>query len=332
MNTTDKPEQFNMNSEYKIVPFKQDYLKAAVALFTQIYRDEKDRSPLLPSRVINEPEWIPEMLKPLASNPGVAVLQDNRLIGYMITGFLFPFKGQNAVQVPVFCHGSVAQDKRKLYQRMYMELAGEWARKGRHLHIIGHFAHDAILQEILYQLGFGAFLAERLRDLSAVNENNAIEIIEEKDYRKLVECQIEHMQYYPNSPIFISKIDEINNAGPDLESHLKNGDGFLVYYEGNNPCAYFIVGESTVRGEGFLLQKTSTAQLKSAYIQPRLRGKGIGKALLQKAIEWSRQHGYQRLFVEHETANYFGGNFWKKYFSPYLYFSLRYIDNTIDYQ
>jgi GNAT superfamily N-acetyltransferase len=319
-----------MKNQYNIEPFTPKYLEPAVELFIRNYRDERANNPLLPSRASDEPEWILEILKPLVANPGVAVLQDNQLNGYMITGFFFPFKGQNAVLVPVFCHGSVTQDRQELYQRMYMELAGEWARKGKHLHIINHFAHDSILQETLFQLGFGAFVTERLRDLTPVKNINSVKISEETDYRKLVDIQIEHMQYYPNSPIFISKKDKIRNAGPDLESHLKNGDVFLVYYEGSSPGAYFIVGDSTTGKEGFLLQKTGTVQIKSAYAQPHLQGKGIGKAMLQAAVEWAQQHGYRRLMVEHETANYYGGNFWRKHFHPYLYFSLRYIENTVN--
>jgi GNAT superfamily N-acetyltransferase len=90
-----------------------------------------------------------------------------------------------------------------------------------------------------------------------------------------------------------------------------------------------IVGNSTIDGEGFLLQNTNTAQIKSAYARPDIRRKGIGKALLQRGIAWSQAHGYERIFVEHETANFSGSIFWQKYFNPYLYFSMRYIDNTI---
>ena len=318
--------------QYDVVPFVQSYLEAAVNLFLDSYRDEQAKNPLLPSRAINEPEWILNSLKSLAGNDGVAILQKDRLIAYMVTGFMFPFKGQNAVLVPVFCHGSVAQDRQKLYQRMYMHVADEWAKNSRHIHIISHFAHDFVLQETLYQIGFGAFLVERIRDFSAIGENNRVEITEEKDFRKLVEIHEEHMQYYPDSPIFISKESEIKTAGTDLESHSKNGDVFLVYCERSKPCAYFIVDGLTEGDEGFLLKKTNTAQIKAAYVRSHLRGKGIGTALLQRSIEWAQKNSYKRLLVEHETANYYGGNFWRKYFNPYLYFSLRYIDNTIDYQ
>ena len=198
-----------------------------------------------------------------------------------------------------------------------------------HLQMIGHFAHDAILQETLYQLGFGAILAERLRDCSALNQPHEVIIQEEKDASKLLQIQIEHNDYYAKAPIFILKPTSPHEVLDELEAHAREGDVFFVYYEQEKPCAYMIVGNSTIDGEGFLLQNTNTAQIKSAYARPDIRRKGIGKALLQRVIEWSQAHSYERIFVEHETANFSGSIFWKKHFNPYIYFSMRYIDNTI---
>ena len=317
--------------QYKIVPFTQDYLEPAVNLFFNNYRDEREKNPLLPLRAINEPEWILNSLKSFLDNPGLAVLKNDQVISYMVAGFLFPFKGQNAVLVPEYCHGSVLTDRKELYQRMYMYLADEWAKNRRHLHIVGHFAHDFVLRETLYQLGFGAILAEQIRDFSEVNGLPEVDIVEEKDFEKLIDIDTEHLRYYSNAPIFIWKDTDRKAIISGLESHTNNGDVFFIYYEQDKPCAYITVGTSTIGAEGFLLQNTNTAQIKSAYAQPHLRGKGIGKALLQRAVQWSWEHGYERLFIEHETANYYGGNFWCKHFSPYVYFSLRYIDNTINY-
>ena len=314
---------------YKLIPFSQEHVQEAGQLFTQSYQREQLHSPLLPSRVMDEPSWIHAMLQSKLANPGIAVLERGRLLSYMISGGQFPWKGQQAVMVHEYCHAAVADGKQALYQNMYQALAQEWVNRHAHLHLIGHFAHDDILQETLYQFGFGALVAERLCDASAIDPRHDYVVKEEQDISKLVDLHIEHTRYYPQSPIFLSRFADRPSALADLESHVQNGDVFFVSYEQNEPRAYMIVGESTVGGEGFLLQKTHTAQVKSAYARPGMRSKGVGKALLQRAIQWSHQQGYERVFVEHESANFTGGRFWGKYFTPYLYFSMRYVDNQL---
>ncbi len=314
---------------HTLVPFTQDHIEPARDLFLESYSRESKHSPLLPSRIFDEPEWLLEELEELIGNPGVAIIHKNQLIAYMLTELQFSFKGQDAVVVSEYCHAAIMMNKSELYKRMYLHLAQEWANSHRHVHAIGHFANDTILQETLYQLGFGAILAEQLRDLSLIDDAPDATIIEEQDVERLVSLHIEHNAYYKASPIFILKSTNKDEVASELESHVQDGDVFLVYYEANEPCAYMIVGTSAIDEEGFLLQDTNTAQIKVAYARPHIRGKGVGKALLQNVIEWSQQHGYERVFVEHETANFSGGNFWRNHFTPYMFFSMRYIDNRI---
>jgi GNAT superfamily N-acetyltransferase len=315
---------------FTLVPFTQKHLEPAVELFIENYTYEQEHSPLLPSRVIDEPAWIQGVLQSKLANPGVVVVEQNRILAYMVTGDRFLWKGQQAAIVLEYCHSAIVTKKRELYQRMYMYLAQEWANQHIHLHLMRHFAHDTILQETLYHLGFGAILAERLRDCSAVDKRQDLAIRVEQDVSKLITIQTEHNQYYPKAPIFILKPTEKQEVLAELEAHAEQGDVFFAYYEQDEPCAYMIVGTSTIGEEGFLLEQTNTAQIKSAFARPEIRGKGIGTALLQRAIEWSQQQGYKRVFVEHETANVYGGNFWCNYFNPYIYTSMRYIDATLD--
>jgi len=318
-----------MRSRYDVVQFTQNHLEPAVKLFVEGYRKERDSSPLLPSRVIDEPECIHSSLNSLVANPGIALLHRGQLVAFMLTGFQFPFKGQKAVLVPEYCHASILSDREELYQIMYMRLAGEWIESHIHLHLIAHFAHDTTLQASLYRLGFGAIVAEELRDFSEVQDVREVDIVEEAEVGRLLDIDIESSHYYRGAPIFILKSTGRSEHLTALESAARQGDTFFVYYEHNEPCAYLSVGESVTEEEGFLLRGTNTAQIKSAYARQHVRRTGIGKALLQSAIDWSKEHGYERLFVEHETANYFGGNFWSQYFTPYLYASMRYIDNAI---
>ena len=320
-----------MGSRYQTEPFTADHLKSAIDLFVDDYRRERKASPLLPSSTTDSKERLCDSIKPLLANPGVAVLQDARVVAFMLTGYRFPFKGQQAILVSEYCHASVPRNRRELYQIMYMYLANEWAASHAHLHIIGHFAHDTVLQEALCQLGFGTIIAEALRDLSGIRGPRIADVVEETNAERLLGISIDDMRYYRNAPIFLVKEAEPGERQLDLESSIRQGDTYFVFRENDETGAYFCVGESASGPgkEGFLLRDTRTAQVKSAFAKPHLRGKGIGKSLLQRAVDWSAEHGYERLFVEFETANYFGGNFWRRYFSPYLYYSMRYIDNTI---
>ncbi len=315
-----------------LVPFTREHLEPAVGLFCAAYAREQRCSPLLSSRLLQDPTPIRQALEARLANPGVAIVQGQQMLGYMLTGEQFPWKGQQAALVPEYGHAAVEADRRELYQRMYMALSREWANHHIHLHLLGHFAHDDELRDTVYHLGFGAILAERLRDLSLVAGAPEVPIVEEQDVRRLLALQVEHYRYYPEAPIFIRKPTDPGELLAEMEAHARQGDVFLVAHDHGELAAYMIVGESTrggSEGEGFLLQETNTAQIKSAYVQPASRGKGIAKALLRAAIQWAQRQGYDRVFVEHETANYYGGHFWGKHFAPYLYFSMRYIDNSI---
>jgi len=265
------------------------------------------------------------------TNPGVAVLQGGQVAAFMLSGYRFPFKGQEAMLVPEYCHASVARDRNELYQIMYMRLADEWIRNHMHLHIIGHLAHDTILRESLYQLGFGSIIAEALRDLSGIQGAQMTGIVQETDIERLLDINVEESRYFRDSPIFLVKEVGRDRCRAALESSIREGDAHFVFYENGEAQAYLAVGESAsgVREEGFLLRGSRTSEIKHAFVRPHLRGMGIGKSLLQRAINWSARYGYDRVFVEYETANYFGGNFWRRYFVPYLYYSMRCIDSTI---
>ncbi len=314
---------------YTLIPFTEAHLAPAVALWRESYRHEQAANPLLPTRALMEPEWIVGALRKCLTNPGVALLHQGQLVGYMVTGAQFPWKGQQAALVPEYGHSAAVQHQPAAYQRMYTHLAEEWVTHGRQLHLLAHFAHDRLLQETCYQLGFGALLAERLRDLAPLDAAPAKPVVQERNVRKLVALELEHNRYYRQSPIFLHKDVDPEATLADLEAQAQEGDAFFVYYEQGEPCAYLVVGESNQGGEGFLLQQTQTAQIKSAYVRPALRGQGIGQTLLQAAIQWADNQGYQRLFVEHETANVTGASFWSQHFTPYLSISMRYVDATL---
>ena len=314
---------------YTVKDFSAEDVQSAVELFLQSYMREKEINPIMPDEIITDPQFIIRSLNSLTRNPGVAIFSNGTLVAYMLTGSTFSFKNQKAAMVPEYGHSSIDEDRRELYRLMYMKLSSKWIKQNIHLHIIGHFVHDEVLNDILFRLGFGAIISEKLRDISPVTSNPNLVIKVENDPLMIAGLNQELRQYARTAPIFIKKNTEMKAIVSESSNQLKNGDIFVVFYDNDIPVGYFSVGTSNNTREGFLLQDTNTAQIKSAFIKPSFRGKGAGTALLNKVIKWARDNGFSRVFVEHETANYYGGKFWEKHFSAYLFFSMRYIDDTI---
>src|SRR5919199_4946064 len=101
---------------YTLASLTEDYLEPAVALFLANYKSEQEHTPFLPSRVLDEPAWIRAVLHAKLANPGVVVVEHNRVLAYMVTGDQFVWKGQQAAIVLEYCHSAIATQKRDLYQ------------------------------------------------------------------------------------------------------------------------------------------------------------------------------------------------------------------------
>jgi GNAT superfamily N-acetyltransferase len=315
--------------KYCIVPFENKKTDEAINLFRAAYQLEKKSNVLLPDRALHDKAWIKQAMLQTNCNSGVAALSGDNLVGYMLANFQFDFKGQQAVIIREYSHASISKDKEIIYQLMYGSLGEQLISRGINLHIIWHFAHDDVLKDTLFQLGFGAFIAGQLRDLSPIESAKITHIVEETDFMSVANLHLEQSEYYLDSPIFVRKNTNLKSIKEDLAKHAEQGHTLLVYYEKKTPLAYFILGARDESGEGFLIQDSGTAQIMSAYAQPCARGKGIGKTLLAKSVDRAREQGFLRLFVSHETANIYGGNFWRKHFKPFLYCSMRYIDNGV---
>jgi GNAT superfamily N-acetyltransferase len=311
-------------------------------IFLDNYREESKISSLLPSpdQFLSGENSLNNIIRNnidrgLLDHPGFVIFdsqKEERLLGFMITGPIFDFKGQKTVIVPEYCHGTLGnhQERKLIYQRLYQKCSQIWVDQGCFLHLIGSFYHDEILKNTLFHLGFGAIIAERLRDLSHIEIKSSgtyLPVTPATDVDDLIEIEREHNLFYPESPVFITKSTDREEIRRNLENHFEKGDIIFTCRDNDKVQGYLTVGESEENGEGFLLRKTNTAQIKSAFVYPEYRGREIGAALLHKAVEWSGEQGYDRIFVEHETANIFGGNFWAKYFEPYLVFSMRYVEN-----
>ena len=303
-------------------------LPEVLQLIASSYGAARTADPVLPLEMMGGAGALEAFVGELLTEGAVGLTGDGRLLGFMCVSAVFPFKGLRAALVAVPCHAAAFHDRATLYRLLYQQVGESLQRFGARLHIVAHFAHDTLLQQTLHELGFGAFLAERVRALSPVEAAADIEIAAEDDVVAVADLEAEHMRYYSGPPIYLRKDDGAAAVRRRLLLHKERGDQLFVHREGSRPDAFFIVGRCTGDDEGLTLRDTGTAQIMEAYTVPAARGKGIGRALLNRSIQWAREQGYARLFVEHETANALGSAFWARHFNPYVSFTMRYVEDT----
>jgi len=314
-------------SAIRTAPLGERDLAPALGLLQEAYAAERAHSPLLPPVLLGDPRLAAPALRTSMANGCVGAYLGDRLCGFMGVAAFFPFKGLPAALVSELCHaaGGAAQ-QRAIYESLYTALGEVLRDGGARLHIIAHFAGDGALQQTLYRLGFGAFLAEELRDLAPIEGRRGVQVRQVADFLAIADLDIEHRAYYRSSPIYLVKDTGRDAVERGLRAAQRDGAALFVHDEGGRPDAYFIVGRCRGEGEGRLLRGTNSAQVLCAYARPGARGRGVGQALLSACVGWARAEGFERLMVEHETANLLGSAFWGRHFSPYLTFSMRYVE------
>ena len=70
----------------------------------------------------------------------------------------------------------------------------------------------------------------------------------------------------------------------------------------------------------------TTASILGAFTEPRVRGTGIGTALLDRALAWARASGHKRCAVDFEPQNISGTRFLLSHFQPVCYSLVRRVD------
>ncbi len=326
---------------YHLAPTEPSLAAEGFGLFRDAYLRARAANPLLPELDADHEARLQRRVERAFAYGGIAAWRGGSLRGFMIAGPSFEFRGLVASLVPEFGHAVAAGDETDLVGLLYAASAERLVREGTQLHLIGHFAADLGTTSALFELGFGAVVREQLRDLSDVaraegdrgtqrTRHERVEhVLYAEAWRDVAALAAAHAAFYRESPVLVRKDAALHEALVELEAHRVDGDQLFVYREGGEALGYLIVGRCEGGSEGRLLEGTSTAQVRSAFTVPAARRRGIGAALLQQAISWARAQGFERLFVEHETANLCGGAFWRRHFEPYLLFSLRYVDRTL---
>ncbi len=307
-----------------IIDFEEKHIEEAAGLFVESYENQRQKVPLIPERK-DIFEEVSTALRKNIENPGVAAFQDDELVGYIIENARADdfMSKPTAFSLGLYSHRSVEDNKEMIYQQMYKEISDIWVKDGYHTHIFSIWAQDEYLSFNFFRLGFGMTHFELLRDLSDMDidiETQEISYRILESMKPIKELDKEHHDFYPSAPLFWLPPDDYN-----YEEEI---DGEIIAaFDGSKPAGYIHLKRN--EAETWLMSDEETCRVKGAYTDLEYRGRGIGKDLLQKGIEWGREKDLKRLYVEGESANIYGGNFWMKHFTPVVYTVRRCIDENV---
>jgi GNAT superfamily N-acetyltransferase len=126
------------------------------------------------------------------------------------------------------------------------------------------------------------------------------------------------------APIFLAKPEETKSYCRRvyrnwLSDTLK---ALWIAFKDGRAVSYMTVDPANPDA-AFVIQDKGIASIHSAFTEEKYRGQGIGKALLNKSIEWASSMRYKNCAVDFEPENIDGSHFWMKHFKPICYTLVR---------
>jgi GNAT superfamily N-acetyltransferase len=312
-------------SSHRVVVFEEGHVRGAARLFSENYGAARRSQPLLPQR-FEDPKSIEPWFADLASKrPGVAVVEGDALVGYLLNGVIASWRGARTAFVPFWAHAVRGEERGRTMEDMYSALTGEWTGDRCSIHLITVLAQDKEMVDTFFRFGHGMAVYDTMRELRAVDGPSAEVVVRRagpQDRDAFHNLRIGLVDYLSGPPVFLvtgeDKPDEYYRGwlgSPSKAVWLADRRGEAVAYM--QVCRL---------DEKVLVTDEKTAWVQGAYTKQDLRGQGIGAALLRECVEWARSQAYERLAVDFEGENVLGRRFWLKHFEPVAVSLVRHLD------
>ncbi|MTI67942.1 MAG: GNAT family N-acetyltransferase [Firmicutes bacterium] len=318
---------------YKIAKAEQRYLQECISIFYEDYNEVCQSNHLVPRLENND--FITSQLTDLINcGLGFVALLDDKVVGY-ITGWPVNefFGTANGVFVPLFGHGAVKEGRTKIYQSLYSYASEMWVEKELINHVITMFCVDKECIDSWVLLGFGNRCNDAIRNTDALPEfkvcgNYSVLKVDKVHISDIIELCLQDYRHFKKAPAFMVGHDKSEeDIMKDFKEWLSQDNHHLwVAYDDGKAIGYMRIQET---GESFISAYSDMMNITGAFVDEKYRGKGVSKILLDNILSWLKQKGYYLCGVDYESINVTGSNFWNKYFKPYTYTMVRYVDNRI---
>jgi len=303
---------------YEIRPFSHDLVGAAAELLAERHQRQRMEIPAL-NPDFEQPERaagrIAELMEKTDSS-GVAVFREGVVAAYLL-GAPKPDTtwGPN---VWVEDGGCAASDGEAL-RHAYAAVAAGWVEAGLTRHFAVVPATEQTLTDAWFSLGFGRQHVHGLREpVGAEFEpfrpvGVTIRHAERRDIPTLAELDLVNPRHARGSPDFADLIVPSLEAtvaefeedfdDPRFTTLVAEHGGRVVGYA--TACSLELSGTNTV-----MLRPRSSGFLGYAAVLPDARGLGVGRALGEAVLAWSRAEGYEWVAADWRSANIEASRSW----------------------
>lgn len=310
-----------MSARIEIVPFQQELLPAAAALFQQELEALRDRVTALPAQAADLPTVIARLTQMMTVCPGVMAVVEGEVVGYLGWWIVEQFRGtdRRGAYCPEWAHAARGDNQQTIYQALYRAAATHWAHKGCQVHAITLLAHDPAIAQTWFWQGFGLTVVDAVRPMQPLGVATPVGLVIRPatgaDVDLLARLDAEHWYHYSQSPIFMAP-----HAGRDAATwrhflHQPLNSVWLAL-AGVEPAGYLCFAGGDGLDGVDLLGAEGIIGIPGAYVRPAYRGQGVAPALLDAALHAYAAQGMTTCAVNFESFNPEAAAFWPRYFTP----------------
>lgn len=314
----------NAMNPYKkltIEPLNETHLASVTELWQARYREERVSVPVVSkSWITNTQTFTSFITAHIQEKRGIIVRMDDHIIGYLVYD-RFDFHGEKTAFCPIMGHAALPSWKEVAYKTLYRIISKQWVETGYLNHIITFFAHDTLLEDLLFTLGFGLYVVDAFRSLDSLpRDTGEVTITQAQidDLDDVMRLGEESRSFFVEAPLFLMR-DAHDRAY--YKNNLENESGALFLAFKENKAVGILSIRKNDEDDPIMLTDARSTLIDGvgAYVLPAYRGEGIGGMLLQRATAWCRENDVDCIHVDFESANLYASKFWPKYFDPVLY-------------
>lgn len=316
----------------EVVPYRAAHLAGAARLFRGAFGRLRRRVPALPDELAEPPAARALLAGFLREDRALVAMAGSAVVGYLGWWELEAFRDtpRRAAYSPEFGQAAARPGGVEVALALYHAATARWASAGCEVHAFTLLAGQPALERALFRNGFGMFVEDALRPMTAVQalapEGITVRRAVPADAERVAALDAEHQRHYAAPPL--SMVPRTPFAAADVSAFLAAEPASIWLAEAAGEAQAFLQLEPASHGAVRISLAPTTISITGAFTRPAWRGRGLAAALLARAVDHYAAAGFLRMAVDYETFNPWAVAFWRRHFEPVAVSVVRVVEHA----